>query len=93
MLISVLQWVDSPKMHVLALASKEMMVTRAFTKSKSRPFSRTGEVITEELVSIEKRTPDHWSDRVSMTAVLFLLLGLWAVTWEAITSLASAALR
>ena len=49
--------------------------------------------ITEELVSIEKRTPDHWSDRVSMTAVLFLLLGLWAVTWEAVGLLASAALR
>ena len=30
--------------------------------------------------SIEKRTPDHWSDRVSMTAVLFLSLGLWAAT-------------
>ena len=49
--------------------------------------------ITEELVSIEKRTADHWSDRVSMTAVLFLLLGLWAVTWEAVGLLASAALR
>jgi len=49
--------------------------------------------ITEELVSIEKRTPDHWSDRVSMTAVLFLLLGLWAATWEAVGLLASAALR
>ena len=39
-------------------------------------------------MSIEKRTADHWSDRVSMTAVLFLLLGLWAVTWEAVASLA-----
>ena len=48
--------------------------------------------ITEELVSIEKRTPDHWSDRVSMTAVLFLLLGLWTVTWEAVGLLASAVL-
>ena len=34
--------------------------------------------------SIGKRTPDHWSDRVSMTAVLFLSLGLWAVIWEAV---------
>jgi hypothetical protein len=49
--------------------------------------------ITEELVSIEKRTPDHWSDRVSMTAVLFLSLGLWAALWEAVGLLASAALR
>ena len=48
--------------------------------------------ITEELVSIEKPTPDHWSDRVSMTAVLYLLLGLWAVTWEAVGLLASAVL-
>ena len=43
--------------------------------------------------SIEKRTLDHWSDRVSMTAVLFLSLGLWAVIWEAIASLASAVFR
>jgi hypothetical protein len=40
--------------------------------------------------SIEKRTPDHWSDRVSMTAVLFLSLGLWAVLWGAVGWLASA---
>ncbi len=44
-------------------------------------------------MSIEKRTADHWSDRVSMTAVLFLLLGLWAVMWEAVGLLASAAFR
>jgi len=43
--------------------------------------------------SIEKRTPDHWSERVSMTAVLFLSLGLWAVIWEAVGLLASAAFR
>jgi hypothetical protein len=43
--------------------------------------------------SIGKRTPDHWSDRVSMTAVLFLSLGLWAVIWEAVGLLASAAFR
>jgi hypothetical protein len=41
--------------------------------------------------SIEKRTPDHWSDRVSMTAVLFLSLGLWAALWEAVGWLASVA--
>jgi hypothetical protein len=40
--------------------------------------------------SIEKRTPDHWSGRVSMTAVLFLSLGLWAVFWGAVGWLASA---
>jgi hypothetical protein len=40
-----------------------------------------------------KLTPDHWSDRVSMTAVLFLSLGLWAAIWEAVGLLASAALR
>jgi hypothetical protein len=34
--------------------------------------------------------PDHWSDRVSMTAVLFLSLGLWAALWEAMGWLASA---
>jgi hypothetical protein len=39
---------------------------------------------------IEKRTPDRWSDRVSMTAVLFLSLGLWAALWEAVGLLASA---
>jgi len=41
--------------------------------------------------SIEKRTPDRWSDRVSMTAVLFLSLGMWAAIWEAVGWLASAA--
>ena len=40
--------------------------------------------------SIEKRTSDHWSDRVSMTAALFLSLGLCAVLWEAMDWLASA---
>ena len=44
-------------------------------------------------MSIEKRTPNHWSDRMSMTAVLFLSLGLWAVIWGAIASLASAVFR
>jgi len=39
-----------------------------------------------------KRTPDHWSDRVSVTAVLFLSLGLWAALWEAVGWLASAVL-
>jgi hypothetical protein len=47
----------------------------------------------EELVSSEKRTPDHWSDRVSMTAVLFLSLGLRAAIWEAVGWLASALYR
>jgi hypothetical protein len=37
--------VDRPKMDVLALAPKEMMITCAFTKRKFRPFSRTGEVL------------------------------------------------
>jgi hypothetical protein len=37
-----------------------------------------------------RRTPDQWSDRVSMTAVLFLSLGLWAALWEAVGWLASA---
>jgi hypothetical protein len=40
--------------------------------------------------SIGKRTPDHWSERVSLKAVLFLSLGLWAVIWEAVGLLASA---
>jgi hypothetical protein len=43
-------------------------------------------------VSSEKRTRDHWSDRVSMTAVLFLLLGLWAASWEAVGLLAKTVL-
>jgi hypothetical protein len=43
--------------------------------------------------SIGKRTPDHWSERASMTAVLFLSLGLWVVIWEAAGSLVSAVLR
>ena len=43
--------------------------------------------------SIGKPTPDHWSERVSMTTVLFLSLGLWAVIWEAVGLLASAAFR
>jgi hypothetical protein len=42
------------------------------------------------VTSIEKRTPDRWSDRVSMTTVLFLSLGLWAALWEAAGLLASA---
>jgi hypothetical protein len=62
----------------------------AASRLRNSPSARR---ITEELVSIEKRTLDHWSDRVSMTAVLFLLLGLWAVTWEAVGWLASVALR
>jgi len=40
---------------------------------------------------IEKRTPDRWSERVSMTTVLFLSLGLWAALWEALGWLASVA--
>jgi hypothetical protein len=40
--------------------------------------------------SIEKRTSDHWSGRVSMTAVLFLSLGLCAALWETVGWLASA---
>jgi len=40
---------------------------------------------------IEKRTPDRWSERVSMTAALFLSLGLWAALWEALGWLASVA--
>jgi hypothetical protein len=43
--------------------------------------------------SIEKRTPDRWSDRVSMTTVLFLSLGLWAALWEAVGLLTSAVSR
>ena len=43
--------------------------------------------------SIGKRTPDTWSERVSMTAVLFLSLGLWAAIWEAVGWLASAVWR
>ena len=39
--------------------------------------------------SIGKRTPDHWSERVSLKAVLFLSLGLWAAIWEAVGWLAS----
>ena len=41
---------------------------------------------------IGKRTPDNWSERVSMTAVLFLSVGLWAAIWEAVGWLASAVL-
>ena len=42
---------------------------------------------------IGKPTHEHWSDRVSMTAVLFLSLGLWAMIWEAVGLLGSAVLR
>jgi hypothetical protein len=42
--------------------------------------------------SIEKPTPERWSDRVSMTAVLFLSLGLWAMVLEAVGLLGSAVL-
>ena len=56
------------------------------------PTKASAHRITEELVSIEKRTPEHWSDQVSMTAVLFLSLGLWAAIWEAVGWLASAVL-
>jgi hypothetical protein len=47
--------------------------------AKVVPVSTHG--ITEELV---------WSGRVSLTAVLFLSLGLCAVLWEAVGWLASA---
>ena len=40
--------------------------------------------------SIEKRTPDHWLDRVYMTAALFLSLGVWAILWGAVGWMASA---
>jgi hypothetical protein len=40
--------------------------------------------------SIEKRTSDHWSGRLSLTAVLFLSLGLCAVLWETVSWFASA---
>ena len=42
--------------------------------------------------SIKKRTSDHWSSRVSMTAVLFLSLGLCAAFWGTVGWLASAVL-
>jgi len=42
---------------------------------------------------IEERTPNHWSDGVSLTVVLLMSLGLWAASWEVIASLASALLR
>ena len=57
------------------------------------PTKASAHRITEELVSIGKRTPDHWSERVSMTAVLFLSLGLWVVICEAAGSLVSALYR
>ena len=43
-----------------------------------------GQGRTVPVPSIEKRTPDHWLDWVSMTAVLFLSLGVWAVLWGAV---------
>jgi hypothetical protein len=42
--------------------------------------------------SIKKRTSDHWLSRVSMTAVLFLSLGLCAAFWGTVGWLASAVL-
>jgi hypothetical protein len=42
---------------------------------------------------IEERTPNQWSDGVSLTVVLLMSLGLWAAAWEVIASLASALLR
>jgi hypothetical protein len=49
-----------------------------------------GQVQTVPVPSIEKRPPDHWLDRVPMTAVLFLSLGVWAVLWTAVGWVASA---
>ena len=72
------------------------------------PNKASAHRITEELVmlkgayseadqppvqSIGKRTPDTWSERVSMTAVSFLSLGLWVVICEAAGSLVSALYR
>ena len=49
-----------------------------------------GHVRTVPVPSIETRTPDRWSVWVSMTAVLFLSLGVWAVLWGAVGWVASA---
>ena len=51
------------------------------------------EVDQPAVPSIGKPTRERWSDRVSMTAVLFLSLGLWAMIWEAVGLLGSAVLR
>jgi hypothetical protein len=52
--------------------------------------AKVGPLSAHRITEIEKRTSDHWSGRGSMTAVLFLSLGLCAVLWEAVGWLASA---
>jgi len=42
---------------------------------------------------IEERTPNQWSDGVSLSVVLLMSLGLWAVAWEVIAALTSTLLR
>jgi hypothetical protein len=70
-----------------------LRITRELVDNKILLNGVYSEVEQTAVRSIGKRTPDHWSDRVSLTAVLFLSLGLWAVMWEAVGLLASAAFR
>ena len=42
---------------------------------------------------IEERTPNQWSDGVSLSVVLLMSLGLWAAAWEVIAALTSTLLR
>ena len=53
----------------------------------------TPEINGQRFDGVEDRTPSHWSDGASLTVVLLLSLGVWAATWEAVASLASAVLQ
>ena len=71
----------------------EHRITEELVDNKVLLKGAYSEVDQPAVRSIGKRTPDRWSERVSMTAVLFLSLGLWVVICEAAGSLVSAVLR
>ena len=90
---SFLTWGNAAAASCLLNKLSEHRITGGLMDSKILLKGTCSEVDQPAVRSIGKRTPDHWSGRVSLTAVLFLSLGLWAAIWEAVGWLASAALR
>jgi hypothetical protein len=87
-----LTWGNAATASCLPNTLSEHRITGELVDNKILLNGAYSEVDQTAVRSIGQRTPDHWSERVSMTAVLFLSLGLWAVIWEAMGLLASAVL-